>query len=76
MLGTSPNYTDEQTQPDNEAHNVFTIDTLYDATELNFAANNIFYTAEVLDFFNSIDSVSPPRGLFPINYGCIGRRSC
>lgn len=50
MSGTSPQYTDEQTQPDNEAHHVFTVDTLFDATNFTFANNNIYYTQDVLDF--------------------------
>ncbi len=60
MLGTSPVYADEQTQPDNESHKVFTIDTLYENSDLTFAANNVFYTQDVLDFFSSVDSVSQP----------------
>jgi len=60
MMGTSPIYTDEQTQPDNEAHKIFTIDTLYEETNFTFAANNIFYTQDVLDLWNGIDSVSRP----------------
>lgn len=61
MMGTSPIYTDEQTQPDNESHKVFTIDTLYDNTSLTFAANNVFYTQDVLDYFASNDTVSQPE---------------
>ena len=60
MLGTSPIYTDEQTQPDNDAHKVFTIDTLYENTSFTFDANNVFYTQDVLDFFASNDTVSRP----------------
>ena len=60
MLGTSPIYTDEQTQPDDDAHKVFTVDTLYENTVLEFSANNVFYTQEVLDFFASNDTVSRP----------------
>jgi len=60
MLGTTPAYTDEQTQPDNETHKVFTIDTLYSDTQLEFASNNIFYTQDVLDYWASNDTVSQP----------------
>ncbi len=60
MLGTSPIYTDEQTQPDNEAHKIFTIDTLYADTQFEFGGNNIFYTQDVLDFFDGNDTVSKP----------------
>ncbi|MFT6000430.1 MAG: hypothetical protein ACI81P_002891 [Neolewinella sp.] len=60
MLGTSPIYTDEQTQPDNGSHKIFTIDTLYSDTELEFGGNNIFYTQDVLDYWASNDSVSQP----------------
>ncbi|MEM8524762.1 MAG: T9SS type A sorting domain-containing protein [Bacteroidota bacterium] len=60
MLGTSPFYTDEQTQPDNEAHKVITIDTLYDDTQLNINNNNIFWTQDVMDVWAGIDSVSMP----------------
>lgn len=61
MLGTSPAYTDEQTQPDNDAHKIFTADTLYSGASFEFASNNIFYTQDVIDFFNSVDSVSKPE---------------
>lgn len=60
MLGTTPAFTDEQTQPDGESHKVFTIDTLYDNTSLTFAANNVHYTQDVLDFFASNDTVRQP----------------
>lgn len=60
MLGTTPAFTDEQTQPDNESHKVFTIDTLYDNTNMTFAANNVYYTQDVLDYFASNDTVSQP----------------
>lgn len=60
MLGTSPVYTDEQTQPDGDSHKVFTLDTIYENTSLTFAANNVHYTQDVINFFNSIDSVSQP----------------
>ncbi|MEM1326905.1 MAG: T9SS type A sorting domain-containing protein [Bacteroidota bacterium] len=60
MLGTSPFYTDEQTQPDNETHKVITIDTLYEDTELTIEANNIFWTEDVTSAWDAIDSVSMP----------------
>lgn len=60
MLGTSSVYTDEQTQPDGDTHKVFTLDTIYENTTLTFAANNVHYTQDVIDFFNSVDSVSQP----------------
>lgn len=63
MLGTTPAFTDEQTQPDNEAHKVFTIDTLYENTTLEFAANNVYYTQDVLDFYAANDTVSQPAVL-------------
>lgn len=58
MLGTTPFLTDEQTQPDSDAHKVFTIDTLYENTSLTFAANNIYYTQDVLDYYAANDTVS------------------
>jgi hypothetical protein len=60
MLGTSPIYTDEQTQPDNGSHKIFTIDTLYADTNLEFGGNNIFYSQDVLDYWASNDSVNQP----------------
>ncbi len=60
MLGTSPVYTDEQTQPDADAHKIFTLDTLYSDTQLEFAGNNIFYTQDVLDYWASNDTVNQP----------------
>jgi len=60
MLGTSPVYTDEQTQPDDDTHKVITLDTLYSDTELEIASNNIFWTEDVTDYWNTNDSVSMP----------------
>ncbi|MFK7931954.1 MAG: T9SS type A sorting domain-containing protein [Saprospiraceae bacterium] len=72
MLGTSPAYTDEQTQPDNETHKVFTIDTLYTNTTFEFAANNVFWTQDVIDVWNSIDSVSAPGIYSDLISGILG----
>ena len=60
MLGTTPAFTDEQTQPDNGTHKVITVDTLYAETALTVSNNNIFWTQDVLDVWSSIDSVSAP----------------
>ncbi|MEL6941691.1 MAG: T9SS type A sorting domain-containing protein, partial [Bacteroidota bacterium] len=60
MLGSSPFYTDEQTQPDNDKHKVITVDTLYDDTQLTINNNNIFWTQDVMEVWNGIDSVSMP----------------
>ncbi len=63
MLGSSPIYTNEQTQPDNDLHKVITVDTLYDNTNLAISNNNIFWTQEVQDYWASNDSVSAPEVL-------------
>ncbi|MEM9824635.1 MAG: T9SS type A sorting domain-containing protein, partial [Bacteroidota bacterium] len=60
MLGSSPIYTDEQTQPDNDLHKVITIDTLYDNTALTISNNNAFWTNDVTNYWASNDSVSAP----------------
>lgn len=60
LLGSSPVYTDEQTQPDGDLHKVITVDTLYDGTSLTIASNNIFWTQDVLDYWASNDSVNVP----------------
>lgn len=60
MLGSSPAYTDEQTQPDGDLHKVITLDTLYDNTSLTISNNNIFWTQDVMDYWASNDSVSAP----------------
>ena len=60
MLGTSPIYTNEQTQPDNDKHKVITLDTLYSNTSLTVANNNIFWTQDVMDYWATNDSVSTP----------------
>lgn len=60
MMGSSPYYTDEQTQPDNGLHKVITLDTLYDATALTVSNNNIFWTENVTDYWASNDTVSIP----------------
>ncbi|MCB0563695.1 MAG: T9SS type A sorting domain-containing protein [Phaeodactylibacter sp.] len=60
MMGTSPFYTDEQTQPDGDQHKVITIDTLYENTALSIAGNNIFWTQDVINYWATNDSVSMP----------------
>lgn len=60
MLGSSPFYTDEQTQPDNDLHKVITVDTLYSNTALTISNNNIFWTQDVKDYWASNDSISAP----------------
>ncbi|MEM6964034.1 MAG: T9SS type A sorting domain-containing protein [Bacteroidota bacterium] len=60
MLGSSPVYTDEQTQPDGDLHKVITLDTLYDNTTLTISNNNVFWTSDVTDYWASNDSVSAP----------------
>lgn len=63
MQGTSPKYTDEQTQPDNDAHKVITLDTLFENTALEISNNNIFWTQDVIDYWATNDSVSMPAVL-------------
>ena len=60
MLGSSPFYTDEQTQPDADLHKVITLDTLYDNTSLRISNNNIFWNQEVMDYWASNDTVNAP----------------
>ncbi|MEM6377986.1 MAG: T9SS type A sorting domain-containing protein, partial [Bacteroidota bacterium] len=64
MLGTSPIYTDEQTQPDNGQHKVITMDTLFDSegarTQLTISNNNIFWDQSVTDYWATNDTVSAP----------------
>ena len=63
MLGTSPIYTDEQNQPDDEAHKVFTMDTVYAATNISMSGNNVYWTQDVIDAWAMYDSVSRPAVL-------------
>lgn len=60
MLGSSPIYTDEQTQPDNDLHKVITVDTVYDNTTFTVSNNNAFWTDDVKNYWASNDSVSAP----------------
>lgn len=60
MLGSSPAYTDEQTQPDNDLHKVITLDTLYSNTDLTISNNNVFWTQDVMDYWATNDTVSTP----------------
>jgi len=60
MLGSSPIFTDEQTQPDSDLHKVITLDTLYDNTALSISNNNVFWTQDVTDYWASNDTVSAP----------------
>ncbi|MCI4670672.1 MAG: T9SS type A sorting domain-containing protein [Bacteroidia bacterium] len=60
MLGSSPVFTDEQTQPDNNLHKVITLDTLFAETDLTIAGNNIFWTSDVTDYWATVDTVNAP----------------
>jgi len=60
LMGSSPVYTDEQTQPDSDLHKVITLDTLYDNTALTVSNNNIFWTEDVTNFWASNDTISAP----------------
>ena len=60
MLGSSPFYTNEQSQPDDDLHKVITLDTLYDNTALTISNNNIFWNQPVMDYWASNDTVSAP----------------
>lgn len=63
MLGTTPAFTDEQIQPDNEAHKIITLDTLTAETQLTIANNNIIWTQDVIDAWAAHDTVSAPANL-------------
>ncbi|MEM6628681.1 MAG: T9SS type A sorting domain-containing protein [Bacteroidota bacterium] len=61
MLGTTPALTDEQNQPDNESHKIFTVDTVTSETQFQISNNNIFYTQDVIDVWAKHDTVSRPE---------------
>ncbi|MEN0002985.1 MAG: T9SS type A sorting domain-containing protein [Bacteroidota bacterium] len=63
MLGSSPFYTDEQTQPDNDLHSVITLDTLLESTTLEISNNNIFWTEDVTNYWASVDTINAPNVL-------------
>ncbi len=63
MLGTTPAFTDEQIQPDNEAHKIITLDTVTAETQLEIKNNNIIWTQDVIDAWAAHDSVSAPANL-------------
>ncbi len=61
MLGTTPRLTDEQNQPDDEAHKIITLDTVTSATQLFIANNNIYWTPDVeAAWVPHADSVKKP----------------
>ena len=60
MLGSSPFYTDDQSNPDGNALKVFTIDTLITPTDVTISNNNIFWTQDVLDIWAQHDTVTRP----------------
>jgi len=60
MLGSSLVYTDEQTQPDSNLHKVITLDEISPNTSLTISNNNIFWNQDVLDYWESNDSVNAP----------------
>lgn len=72
MLGTTPAFTDEQNQPDSDTHKVFTLDTLYAATSITMASNNVFWTQDVIDVWADIDSVSRPAVLSMLMKDALG----
>ncbi|MEM6347225.1 MAG: T9SS type A sorting domain-containing protein [Bacteroidota bacterium] len=72
MLGTTPALTDEQNQPDNEAHKIVTLDTLTPTTELFIANNNIYWTQDVVDVWALHDSVDRPAILSDLVKDALG----
>ncbi|WNJ15907.1 T9SS type A sorting domain-containing protein [Pontibacter sp. G13] len=72
MLGTTPAFTDEQNQPDAESHKVFTLDTLYAETSVMMAGNNVYWTQDVKDVWENIDSVSQPQVLSALMKDALG----
>lgn len=65
--GDHPN-TNEQTSTnpvDNEQIYMITMDTIYDDTELEIHHNNFAFTSDLIDYFNTIDSVAKPEVLSP-----------
>jgi hypothetical protein len=57
----------EQTGPWPDNHHIYmiTMDTIFDDSELEIHNNNFAFTLDMIDFFNSIDSVWKPMILAP-----------
>ena len=72
MLGTTPAFTEEQIQPDNEAHKIITLDTLPAGTKLTVSNNNIFWTQDVVDVWAKHDSVNQPAILSALVKDALG----
>lgn len=67
----------EQTgpEPDRKNHYLVTADTIMANTKFVIHHNNFVYQKEVLDFFNSIDSISKPEVLAPIVAAAMGDKA-
>lgn len=65
--GDHPNVAEQTSSnpDDNLQIYMITMDTVYEDTDLEISNNNIAFTQPVLDFFNSIDSISKPEVLSP-----------
>lgn len=75
-MGDFPN-DGEQTGPlpDREHHYFVTADTILANTQFVIHHNNFVYQQDVIDFFNSIDSVSKPGILAPIVEAAMGDKA-
>lgn len=65
MMGTTPSISDEQISFDNQITYLFTSDTIAEGGSIEMLNNNIFYTDDVLEFFNTTDSVAKAPILGP-----------
>ncbi len=60
MLGASPYYADEQTNPDGNVNKIFTLNELVSPTNVTISNNNIFWTQDVIDVWAQHDTVNRP----------------
>ncbi len=75
VMGSSPRRADEQINFKNERIYNFTLDTIVSGASAEMRNNNVFYTQDVLDFYNSIDSVSKPFSISPTLVQLLGDTS-
>ncbi len=66
IQGTTPSLANEQKLHFMEQNYLFTIDTIVEDASIEMSNNNVFWNQDVLDFYNSIDSLMQPNVLSPL----------
>lgn len=65
MIGTAPSLANEQINHLGVTNYLFSIDTLIEGSSVEMSNNNLFWNDDVLEYYNTFDSVTQPLVLSP-----------